>query len=122
MLPSCAPCRGWDGVRGQDGCWVGEGRMGGNRVRLGGRTEARIQSLWGTGASSGSPSTCSLWQSQEGSQEGMEGVLSSLQSLLSPFLKLPGWGGDHCGSDLALSFSYPCQLAATSVSPTLAFS
>lgn len=42
-------------------------------------------------------------------------------NLPGPFLKPPGWGGDHCGSDLALSRSYPCQLAATSVSPTLAF-
>lgn len=37
-----------------------------------------------------------------------------------PLLKLPGWGGDHCGSDLALSYSYPCPLAITPVSPTLA--
>lgn len=49
----------------------------------------------------------------------MEGALSPFESLPGPFLKLPGWGGDHCGSDLALSCSYPCQLAATSVSPTL---
>lgn len=30
------------------------------------------------------------------------GTLSFLESLLGPFLKLTGWGGDHCGSDLAL--------------------
>lgn len=53
----------------------------------------------------------------QGGQEGVEGALSPIESLPGPFLKLPGWGGDHCGSDLALSCSYPCQLAATSVSP-----
>lgn len=55
----------------------------------------------------------------QGGQEGVEGALSPIESLPGPFLKLPGWGGDHCGSELALSCSYPCQLAATSVSPTL---
>lgn len=51
-----APCRGWDGVRGQDGCWVGkelvwEGRTGGCGVRLRGALEMRMLESLGTGAS-----------------------------------------------------------------------
>lgn len=93
MLPGCAPCRGWDGVRGRDGCWVGEGRMGGSGVRLGGGTGTRAQSLWGTEASSGSPSTCSLWQSQERGRESVEGGLSSLESARPlPEAAWVGWG------------------------------
>lgn len=58
--------------------------------------------------------------SQEG-QEGAEGAFSFLMSLPGPFLKLHGWGGDHSGSDLALSCSYLCQLVAAPVSPLPTF-
>lgn len=54
--------------------------------------------------------------SQEG-QEGVEGAFPFLMSLPGPFLKLHGWGGDHSGSDLALSCSYLCQLVAAPVPP-----
>lgn len=62
-----------------------------------------------------------LWkpQSQSSGVRRAWGALSFLESLQGPFLKLPGWGGDHCGSDLALSCFWLCQLAPPPVSPTL---
>lgn len=109
------------------GCGEGTGRVlaRGQDKQLWDEAQKRkwkpgFQSLWGQGFL--------FWklqnffhvaESKQGGQEGMGSTLSFLESLLGPFLKLPGWGGDHCGSDLALSCFSPCQLAAPPVSPTL---
>ena len=81
----------------------------------------RVLEPLGTGASLlGAPAFLPCGRAKPGVWEGVGGVPFFLESLLGPFLQLPGSGGDHCGSDLALSCSHPCQLAATPVSPTLA--